>query len=152
LHCVAVAQLDIVQLHGSEPLEWGKRIPVPVIRVYHVNADGRGLQNINRPSLYHHLLLDTAVSPGGLSGGAGKTFDWEFAKRVVRAGEVGATGGAPSPLPIVLAGGLTADNVAEAVSVVRPWAVDVSGWVETEDGTGKDLDKVKRFIRAVKDS
>ncbi|KAI9465689.1 N-anthranilate isomerase [Lactarius psammicola] len=152
LHCVAAAQLDLVQLHGSEPLEWGKRIPVPVIRVFHVDADGRGLQNISRPSLHHHVLLDTVVSPGGLSGGAGKTFDWEFAKRVVRAGEVGATGGASSPLPIVLAGGLTADNVTGALSVVRPWAVDVSGGVETEDGTGKDLDKVKRFIDAVRES
>ncbi|KAN0131913.1 N-anthranilate isomerase [Lactarius tabidus] len=152
LHCVAAVQLDIVQLHGSEPLEWSKRIPVPVIRVFHVDADGRGLQNITRPNLHHHALLDTAVSPGGLSGGAGKTFDWEFAKRVVRAGEVGATGSASSPLPIVLAGGLTADNVAEAVSVVGPWAVDVSGGVESEDGTRKDLDKVKKFIRAVQES
>ena len=152
LHCVAAAQLDLVQLHGSEPLEWGKRIPVPVIRVFHVDADGRGLQNITRPSLHHHVLLDTAVSPGGLSGGGGKIFDWEFAKRVVRVGEVGATGGASSPLPIVLAGGLTADNVTEAVSVVSPWAVDVSGGVESEDGTRKDLDKVKRFIRAVMES
>ena len=152
LNCVAAAQLDVVQLHGSEPLEWGKRIPVPVIRVFHVDADGRGLQDITRPSLHHHVLLDTAVSPGGLSGGAGKTFDWEHAKRVVRAGEVGATGGVSSPLPIVLAGGLTADNVAEALSVVCPWAVDVSGGVETEDGTGKDLDKVKKFIVAVRES
>lgn len=152
LHCVAAAQLDLVQLHGSEPLEWGKRIPVPVIRVFHVDADGRGLQSITRPSLHHHVLLDTAVSPGGLSGGSGKTFDWEHAKRVVRAGEVGATGGASSPLPIVLAGGLTPDNVAEAVSIVHPWVVDVSGGVETEDGTGKDPDKVRRFIDAVRES
>ncbi|KAH9060548.1 N-anthranilate isomerase [Lactarius vividus] len=152
LHCVAAAQLDLVQLHGSEPLEWGKRIPVPVIRVFHVDADGRGLQSITRPSLHHHVLLDTAVSPSGLSGGGGKTFDWEYAKRVVRAGEVGATGGASSPLPIVLAGGLTPDNVAEAVSIVHPWVVDVSGGVETGDGTGKDLDKVKRFIEAVRES
>ncbi|KAH9048469.1 N-anthranilate isomerase [Lactarius hengduanensis] len=152
LHCVAAAQLDLVQLHGSEPLEWGKRIPVPVIRVFHVDADGRGLQSITRPSLHHHVLLDTAVSPGGLSGGGGKTFDWEHAKRVVRAGEVGATGGAPSPLPIVLAGGLTPDNIAEAVSIVHPWVVDVSGGVETEDGTGKDPDKVRRFIDAVRES
>ncbi|KAH8996306.1 N-anthranilate isomerase [Lactarius akahatsu] len=152
LHCVAAAQLDLVQLHGSEPLEWGKRIPVPVIRVFHVDADGRGLQSITRPSLHHHVLLDTAVSPGGLSGGGGKTFDWEYAKRVVRAGEVGATGGASSLLPIVLAGGLTPDNVAEAVSIVHPWVVDVSGGVETEDGTGKDPDKVRRFIDAVRES
>jgi len=170
LHCVAVAQLDVVQLHGSEPLEWSRQIPVPVIRVFHVDKDGRGLEGITRPGLHQHVLLDTAVSPGGLSGGGGKTFDWELAKRVVLASEVkgkgkgdgqssgqGDGGGqsegqsvTSSLLPIILAGGLTADNVAEAVSVVHPWVVDVSGGVETADGKGKDLNKVKGFISAVR--
>lgn len=158
LHCIAVVRLDMVQLHGSEPLEWSKQIPVPVIRVFHVDADGNGLRDVSRPGLHQHVLLDTAVSPGGLSGGNGKMFDWELAKRVVLAGEGGGggeekegptTGGTSSPLPIILAGGLTAENVAEAVSVVRPWAVDVSGGVEIADGTGKGVDKVKRFISAV---
>jgi len=162
LHCIAVVQLDMVQLHGSEPLEWSKQIPVPVIRVFHVDADGNGLKDVSRPGLHQHVLLDTAVSSGGLSGGKGKTFDWEFAKGVVLAGEGGgggggageekeglSTGGTSSPLPIILAGGLTAENVAEAVSVVRPWAVDVSGGVEIDDGTGKSTDKVKMFISAV---
>ena len=136
LHCLAVVRFDVVQLHGSEPLEWSKQIPVPVIRVFHVDADGNGLRDVSRPGLHRHVLLDTAVSPGGLSGGKGKTFDWELAKRVVLAGEGGGagggeekegltTGGTSSPLPIILAGGLTAENVAEAVRVVRPWAVDV---------------------------
>jgi anthranilate synthase/indole-3-glycerol phosphate synthase/phosphoribosylanthranilate isomerase len=164
LHCIAVVRLDMVQLHGSEPLEWSKQIPVPVIRVFHVDADGKGLKDVSRPGLHQHILLDTAVSPGGLSGGKGKTFDWELAKRVVLAGEGGGggggggggeekegltTGGTSSPLPIILAGGLTAENVGEAVGVVRPWAVDVSGGVEIGDGTGKSMDKVKRFISAV---
>jgi anthranilate synthase / indole-3-glycerol phosphate synthase / phosphoribosylanthranilate isomerase len=153
----------MVQLHGSEPLEWSKQIPVPVIRVYHVDADGNGLKDVARPGLHKYVLLDTAVSPGGLSGGKGKKFDWELAKRVVLAGEGGGGGGdegkgkenqatspSPSPLPIILAGGLTVDNVAEAVSVVRPWAVDVSGGVEIADGTGKDVEKVKVFINAVR--
>ena len=159
LHCIAVSQLDMVQLHGSEPLEWSKQIPVPVIRVFHVDADGKGLKDVSRPGLHQHVLLDTAVAPGGLSGGKGKTFDWEFAKRVVLAGEGAgsgaceekglAMGGTSSPLPIILAGGLTTENVAEAVGVVRPWAVDVSGGVEIADGTGKDINKVKEFISAV---
>ncbi|KAH9956192.1 N-anthranilate isomerase [Russula dissimulans] len=161
LHCVAVAQLDLVQLHGSEPLEWSKQIPVPVIRVFHVDKDGRGLKGITRPGLHQHVLLDTAVAPDGLSGGAGKAFDWELAKRVVLAGEVKGKGDGQSSgqsdgqsvaslLPIILAGGLTPDNVAEAVRVVRPWVVDVSGGVETADGKGKDLGKVKEFISAVR--
>ena len=161
LHCIAVVQLDMVQLHGSEPFEWSKQIPVPVIRVFHVDAEGKGLKDVSRPGLHQHVLLDTAVSPGGLSGGKGKTFDWEFAKNVVLAGEGGAGGGeekggltkegTSSLLPIILAGGLTAKNVAEAVRVVRPWAVDVSGGVEIADGTGKDIDKVKTFISAVQE-
>jgi anthranilate synthase/indole-3-glycerol phosphate synthase/phosphoribosylanthranilate isomerase len=166
LHCITVVQLDMVQLHGSEPLEWSKQIPVPVIRVFHVDADGKGLKDVSRPGLHQHVLLDTAVSPGGVSGGKGKTFDWEYAKRVVLAGEGGGgggagageekdpgltTGGTSSPLPIMLAGGLTAENVAEAVRVVRPWAVDVSGGVEIADGTGKDIHKVTRFIGAVQE-
>lgn len=54
------------------------------------------------------------------------------------------------PLPIILAGGLTPDNVSDAVAQVQPWAVDVSGGVETEDGLAKDLEKVRRFIASVK--
>lgn len=165
LHCVAVAQLDIVQLHGSEPLEWSKQIPVPVMRVFHVDPEGRGIEGITRPGLHKHVLLDTAVAPGGLSGGKGKTFDWAVAKRVVLAGEGGSKGvgkgegeeagrasssSSSMPMPIILAGGLTADNVAEAVGIVCPWAVDVSGSVETADGRGKDEDKVKAFIGAVR--
>ena len=173
LHCVAVAQLDVVQLHGSEPLEWSKQIPVPVIRVFHVDPEGRGIEGITRPGLHQHVLLDTAVASGGLSGGKGTTFDWAIAKRVVLAGE-GASGkgaegtgedeedpattttdrasssSSSSSMPIILAGGLTAANVAEAVGVVCPWAVDVSGGVETADGTGKDEEKVKAFIGAVR--
>ena len=150
LHCVAIAQLDVVQLHGFEPLEWSKQIPVPVIRAFHVDPKGRGLEGITRPGLHQHVLLDTAVSPGGLSGGKGKTFDWELAKRVVLAGEGPGTGAISSSLPIILAGGLDVDNVAEAVRIVHPWAVDVSRGVETADGTGKDVNKLKEFISAVR--
>ncbi|KAK7473021.1 anthranilate synthase / indole-3-glycerol phosphate synthase [Stygiomarasmius scandens] len=53
-------------------------------------------------------------------------------------------------LPIILAGGLTPDNVADAITLVQPWAVDVSGGVETEDGNAKDLEKVKSFISRAK--
>jgi anthranilate synthase / indole-3-glycerol phosphate synthase / phosphoribosylanthranilate isomerase len=100
--------------------------------VFHVDADGNGLKDVSRPGLHQHVLLvlNMAVSPGGLSGGNGKTFDWELAKRVVLAGEGGGggrgeekegltTGGTSSPLPIILAGDLTAENVAEAVRCVR---------------------------------
>ncbi|KII95743.1 hypothetical protein PLICRDRAFT_150624 [Plicaturopsis crispa FD-325 SS-3] len=152
LDAVATAQLDLVQLHGSEPVEWAKHIPVPVIRAFHVDAAGRGLEGLTRPGLNAFVLLD-AVRPDGLSGGSGKVVDWELAKGVVDAGELfrgAGSSGETARMPIMLAGGLTPDNVREAVERVRPWAVDVSGGVETEDGSAKDIEKLQAFIRAVK--
>ena len=170
LDAVASAGLDLVQLHGTEPAELAKHIPVPVIRVFHVGADGQGLDDITRPGLNEFVLLDAAApgSANGLSGGTGTKVDWELAKRVVDAGEVRigasaaqspATDGAVAngvgetsgyPLPVILAGGLTPENVRGAVEAVRPFAVDVSGGVESEGGTGKDAEKVRAFVHAAK--
>jgi len=174
LDVVHSVKLDIVQLHGSEPAEFSKHIPVPTIRVFHVDENGQGLNGLTRPGLNEFVLLD-AVRPGtanGLSGGTGMKIDWELAKEVVDQGEVGnvtsaskhatetgiANGhvepngavGNPYPMPIILAGGLTPENVREAVQTVAPWAVDVSGGVEIEGGKGKDLSKVHAFIQAAK--
>ena len=88
--------------------------------------------------VYHDagaLLLDAFVE--GIEGGTGQRFDWS---RV------------PEDLakPIILAGGLTPDNVAQALAVVNPYAVDVSGGVERDKGV-KDEDKMRRFISRVWD-
>ncbi|KAK7691645.1 hypothetical protein QCA50_005044 [Cerrena zonata] len=163
LEIIDAVGLDFVQLHGSEPPEFAKHIPVPVIRAFHVDENGKGLEGITRPNLHKFILLD-AVKPGskdGLSGGSGVKIDWELAKSVVENGEVGdirsasnggvaAVGGKSYPLPIILAGGLTPENVKEAVENVHPWAVDVSGGVENEDGTGKDAEKIRAFVQAAK--
>lgn len=158
LDTVAAAQLDVVQLHGSEPAEWSKHIPVPVIKVFHVGKDGRGLADIRRPGLANFVLLDSVREADGLSGGSGKVVDWNIAKSVVDGGEIeallqdessGVSEGARW-MPIILAGGLTPENVQEAISKVRPWAVDVSGGVELADGSGKDLAKVVSFVQAAK--
>jgi len=82
-----------------------------------------------------------------LSGGSGKVLDWEAVKAVVEKGEVGGKG---ESLPVILAGGLTPENVSAVVRIAKPWAVDVSGGVETADGTTKDLEKVEAFINAAK--
>ncbi|KAF7800093.1 hypothetical protein EIP86_011337 [Pleurotus ostreatoroseus] len=154
VEAVAATGLDIVQLHGSEPAEWAKHIPVPVIRVFHVNEHGEGLADLRRPGLNKFVLLD-AVVPGaasGLSGGSGAKLDWALARDVVKKGEVGSVEGVktPYPMPIILAGGLTPENVREAVDTVHPWAVDVSGGVEMDGETRKDTDKVRAFIKAAK--
>ena len=173
LQVVAEVQLDVVQLHGNEPAEWSKHIPVPVIKVFHVKAasspassgetrvDPGLLRGLRQPGLNEFVLLDSVRDSDGLSGGSGKIVDWDLAKAVIESGEIdsgidgdGASVASPGTvgwrMPIVLAGGLTPGNVAEAVSRVRPWAVDVSGGVENEDGTGKDLEKVKAFVQAAR--
>ena len=162
LQVVAEVQLDVVQLHGNEPVEWSKHIPVPVIKVFHVKAGGAGvvdpglLRGLRRPGLNEFVLLDS-VRDDGLSGGSGKVVDLDLAKAVVESGEIdsgddgdGGTGAVGWRMPVILAGGLTAGNVAEAVSRVRPWAVDVSGGVEDSEGTGKDLGRVRAFVQAVR--
>ena len=171
LQVVAEVQLDVVQLHGNEPVEWSKHIPVPVIKVFHVKAaastssdvaevDPGLLRGLRRPGLNEFVLLDSVRDgPGsdGLSGGSGKIVDWDLAKAVVELGEIdsGQSNGTSSGrfgwrMPIVLAGGLTPENVGKAVGLVRPWAVDVSGGVENSNGTGKDLEKVKAFVEAAR--
>lgn len=90
------------------------------------------------------ILLDTA-SPSGHLGGTGKTFDWKW---IAEAREAGELAGLP---PLILAGGLTAENVGEAVRIVRPYAVDVSSGVEVAGRPGiKDPIKMRDFIQAVK--
>jgi len=153
-------QLDLVQLHGKEPLEWSRSLPVRVIRAFHVAPDGSGLEDLTTPGFHHFVLLDSQRSDG-LSGGSGKVVDWDLAANVVKAGEhLSPANGDIKPdgvsndgssMPIILAGGLTPETVATAVEKVHPWAVDVSGGVETSDAKAKDLTKVSAFIRAVKE-
>lgn len=155
LHAVAATQLDMVQLHGSEPVEWAKHIPVPVIKVFHVDADGNGLQGLTRPGFHEFVLLDS-VRPGeGLSGGSGKVVDWDLAANIVSEGEIPNKALKVKPsteelMPIILAGGLTPENVKEAIDKVHCWAVDVSGGVESPDQAGKDVAKIAAFIQAAK--
>lgn len=149
IRIVSAAQLDFVQLHGDEPAQWAQHIPVPVIRAFHIPADGSAtadIKELTRPGLHQYLLLDASVPGEKLSGGAGISFDWEIAKKVVDAGESPVPlGRAQEPLPVILAGGLNAENVRVAVEKVKPLAVDVSGGVET-DGE-KDPIKIKAFVK-----
>jgi anthranilate synthase/indole-3-glycerol phosphate synthase/phosphoribosylanthranilate isomerase len=158
LRTVSVAQLDLVQLHGTEPNHWARHIPVPVIRAFHVKSGETtdSLAEVSRPGLHQFILLDSvreaAEGEEALSGGSGKVLDWDAIKETVECGEgAGGTAG-QQRLPVILAGGLTPHNVKEIVGRVRPWAVDVSGGVETADGDSKDLEKVKAFVLAAKDT
>ncbi|GJJ08540.1 hypothetical protein Clacol_002758 [Clathrus columnatus] len=158
LEAVNVAQLDLVQLHGSEPAGWVKHIPVPVIRAFHVrtteNNCTHGLEDVTHPGIHNLILLDSVrdIKEGeeALSGGSGKILDWESVQGVVEYGEGPQVATVQQRLPVILAGGLTPDNVQQIVTKARPWGVDVSGGVETDDGSTKDLEKVKAFIHAAK--
>lgn len=122
--------LDIVQLHGEETPKFCAAVNRRVIKAFRVK-DQSSLDQIRD---YHvaGCLLD-AWSPAAY-GGTGETFNWELAAA------------AAASHGIILAGGLTPDNVAEAVHRVRPYAVDVSSGVESAPGI-KDWEKIFDFIR-----
>jgi phosphoribosylanthranilate isomerase len=86
------------------------------------------------------LLLDSHDPGDRQIGGLGRVHDWSISRRI--ADEVG--------LPVILAGGLDGDNVAAAIAAVRPAGVDSKTRTDREDGSGKDLDKVRRFVAAAK--
>lgn len=113
------------------------KLPV-LIKAFRIK-DEESLHSLVADSDPKELMLLDAYAPGAL-GGTGHTFNWDLAKRAKQLG-----------LPIVLAGGLTPENVGEAVRAVRPYMVDVSSGVEAELGR-KDHDKIKRFIRAVREA
>lgn len=125
--------LDIVQLHGDESPAYCKLVRRRVMKAFRV----RGPESLAPMADYQvaAYLLD-AYSPNAY-GGTGARFDWDCA---VAAKERG---------PIVLAGGLDAENVASAVAKVAPYAVDVSSGVELSPGR-KDPEKVRRFIQEAK--
>lgn len=87
------------------------------------------------------ILLDTIVKGGKVTemGGTGKTYDWNNAASIVR----------KSPCPVLMAGGLTVDNVSTAIRTVRPWGVDLASGIEIEKGV-KDPQKIKAFMDAVR--
>ncbi|MGQ9696606.1 MAG: phosphoribosylanthranilate isomerase [Armatimonadota bacterium] len=128
--------LHAVQFHGDEPPSFVESVPGVRIKSFRV-SDSADLEGI-RPYLgrVHAVLLDTFVP--GLQGGTGAVFDWSLA---LHARGFGA--------PLVLAGGLGPDNVADAVATVRPYAVDASSRLERAPGR-KDPQQVRRFVREVR--
>lgn len=125
--------VDVLQFHGDEPPSTCSQFARPYIKALHMRPE----MNLNAAVAHYHeaqgLLLD-AYQPG-VPGGTGVTFDWS---RVPQ----------DSAKPFILAGGLTPENVADAICAARPYAVDVSGGVESRKGI-KDAAKMSAFMRAV---
>jgi len=134
LRAVGECGLNIVQFHGDETPEYCGLFPVMTIKAFRVRDAGslKALVDYQTDA----FLLD-AHTPDKL-GGTGATFNWDLAIEAQKLGR-----------PIFLAGGLTPENVAEAVRRVRPYAVDVSSGVEESPGK-KDHQKVAAFIKAAK--
>ena len=126
--------LNGLQFHGDETPEYCQQFSGMTMKAFRV----RDAATLSALPLYHTqaFLLDSYVA--GKPGGTGEKFNWDLAVEAKRVGK-----------PIFLAGGLTPENVAEAVRQVQPYGVDVSSGVETSPGR-KDLARVRDFIAAAK--
>ena len=135
-------RLDYLQISGDESWQYCRDIEYPIIKVVHITPETTAEQvtaeieaGYNAGLRHKPLcLLDTKIE--GAYGGTGRFFDWRLAEEVAQR------------CPVVIAGGLDADNVGELIKQVRPWGVDISGGVES-DGR-KDISKIKAFIQAVR--
>jgi phosphoribosylanthranilate isomerase len=134
--------LDWVQLSGAETWEYCLGIKKPIIKAIHISA-GDSVSDVIcylkegysvRPKDRLMYLLDTHVE--GAYGGTGIKFNWRLAEKIA------------AEFPVIVAGGLTPENVGQLISTVKPWGVDVSSGVETSGK--KDIYKIKEFIRRAK--
>lgn len=133
-----------IQLHGEEPVEYLRRMPPgKVVKAFRVGPQGLGpiAQYVREAADQGHslaaILLDSWVP--GAQGGTGVTADWAriaLEKKML-----------PEGTPIILAGGLHAENVAQAIHIVRPFGVDTAGGVEGPDGF-KNAERTEQFAQA----
>jgi len=131
---ISRVRIDLIQFHGNECKDYCGLHQRPYIKAVRMSDDVDLDKQLNDFSQARGLLLDTYKA--GVPGGTGEQFNWD---RV------------PAHLAdkIILAGGLTPENVKDAVAQVHPYAVDVSGGVESAPGK-KDTEKMARFIEAVR--
>ncbi|HUL94526.1 MAG TPA: phosphoribosylanthranilate isomerase [Usitatibacter sp.] len=130
---LARVRLDLLQFQGDEEPDFCASFGIPFVRAVPMEEGADLVELSLRFSRARALLLDAHVP--GERGGTGRTFDWSRIPKL--------------PMPVILSGGLTAENVGQAVREVRPWAVDVSSGVERSRGV-KDPGKIVEFIRSVR--
>ena len=137
LEVAGIAGLTMLQLHGSEPPEVADSLRLPVIKAVRLRELEAGLEQARAYSS-PYLLAEPLVP--GKAGGAGVRLDFGLGRAVVE--------GLPERR-VLLAGGLGAHNVREAVEAVRPWGVDASSALETAPGR-KDPELIRRYVEAAK--
>jgi phosphoribosylanthranilate isomerase len=126
--------LDLLQFHGDESPAACDGYHRPYIKALRVKPGDDIAAQVELYKNASGVLLDTYVP--GIPGGTGEAFDWSLVPEGLSK-------------PVILAGGLTAENVVQAIAQVRPYAVDVSGGVEVTKGI-KDAEKIRAFMQAVK--
>jgi phosphoribosylanthranilate isomerase len=129
--------LDYLQLAGNEALTIVSELNRPVIKTLRCGGQQYVDELLSEVESWHKTGATVLLDAPGINGGHGKLADWDFATAVTRRYDV------------LLAGGLTADNVSEAIKFVQPWAVDVSSGVERERGV-KDATLISEFIKRAK--
>jgi phosphoribosylanthranilate isomerase len=130
---ISQVNLDLLQFHGDESPEYCDQFNLPFIKAIRVKSDTNLVQCAEDFSAGKALLLDTYTE--GVAGGTGHTFDWKLIPKTLAK-------------PVILAGGLHAENVSQAIAQVAPYAVDVSGGVELSKGI-KDSSKLAAFMQQV---
>lgn len=126
---------DQLQLHGDEPGEWLHDLAPRAFKA--VRVGNAADVELARACPGHPLLVDAKV--GAELGGTGQRVDWSLVAPLAQ------------QRPLVLAGGLTPDNISDAICAVCPWAVDVASGVESDDDPRhKDADKLRRFVTAAR--
>ncbi|SMO34068.1 phosphoribosylanthranilate isomerase [Gracilimonas mengyeensis] len=132
--------LDYVQLHGDESPEYCSLVEKSVIKVIHIEEESVEYLLKHQIEQYaevaDYLLFDTKIN--GLWGGTGKSFDWSMITDL------------DIEIPFFLSGGLSADNIKEAIETVQPFAIDVSSSLEKEPGL-KDFGKIEDFMDEIRD-
>ncbi|MBE0439241.1 MAG: phosphoribosylanthranilate isomerase [Gammaproteobacteria bacterium] len=132
LTCLNQVKIDLLQFHGDESPEYCQQFNKPYIKAIRMKDQIDLTAMAKNYASASALLLDSYQF--GVPGGTGQTFDWSMITDVTK--------------PIILAGGLTVENVAMAIEQVQPYAVDVSGGVELAKGI-KDNQKIRTFMQEV---
>jgi phosphoribosylanthranilate isomerase len=130
--CIAALPSIILQFHGDESAAFCEQFGRPYLKAIRMQADTDLVSMANNYTSAAAILLDSYQQ--GVPGGTGQVFDWSLIKTITK--------------PLILAGGLNANNVAHAIKQVQPYAVDVSGGVEHAKGI-KDKQKITAFMQEV---
>jgi phosphoribosylanthranilate isomerase len=134
---LSAVPIDVLQFHGTEAPDLCRAFGRPYLKAIHMKD---GVDLLEYAALYEDAsgFLFDSFWPGDLPGGTGRAFDWSRLSHAVQV---------KLPAPVILSGGLDADNVGEAIRAVRPWAVDVSSGVEERGPDGKPRRGIKEPAR-----